>query len=811
MTDATTVPDVGPGVPTVPDVGPGVPTVPDVGPGVPTVTHWGSYLVRAEHGRVVALDPHPGDPDPSPIGGNVASALTSPARLTRPLVRGGWLEHGPGPAGVDGRPRRGDDRYVPVDWDTAASLVAGEIRRVRERHGNRAVFGGSYGWGSAGRFHHPQSQIHRFLNLAGGYTRSVDTYSSAAVTVLLRRVAGGWQTAMDSTPIFDEIAEHGSLVVAVGGMALRNSQVNDGGLGIHSSPGAQRRLRAAGVDVVSVSPLRTDAADFLDATWLPARPGTDVAVLLGLSHTIVEAGLHDRDFLERCCVGADRFLAYLRGETDGVVRSAEWAAGISGLDAGVLRSLAHRIATERTVISASLSVQRADHGEQAPWAALALAAVSGSMGRPGGGFGCGLGALHRNGMRLSRVPVAALPQGVDPVSDFIPVARIADLLLRPGAEFDYDGGRYTYPDIRLVYWVGGNPFHHHQDLNRLADAWQRPDTVVVHEHVANALARHADIVLPAAAFTERTDFAAGREDPYLSVMTAAAPPPGDARTDYDILAAIAGPLGIRDRFTEGRSADEWVQELYRRTVDRAGRLGVTLPDWPELVRRGGVPLPDLDRPEPPYAALRRDPEAHPIATPSGRLELFSETIDGMGYDDCPGHPTWLEPAEWLGGALAHRFPLALVSGQPERRLHSQFDNGAHSRAGKVAGREPVTVHPVDAAARGIADGDVVRLWNARGECLAGAVVSADIRPGVVRLSTGAWYDPVRPGGLDVHGNPNVLTRDHGTSRLAQGPSAHTCLVELERWDGPLPPVTAFDGMPLVEPRAGDAAPHGAGD
>lgn len=762
---------------------------------VPTTTHWGTYLARTNGAELLSLDPHPDDPAPTRIGESVVDASRSAGRLTVPLIRRGWLANGPGPAGREGHRRRGDDDYVAVDWDTAAALVAGEIERVRSRHGNNAIYGGSYGWGSAGRFHHPQSQVHRFLNLTGGYTRSVDTYSSAAITVILRRVAGGWQTAMDSTPTFDEIAEHGSLVVAFGGLALRNTQVNDGGLGAHLSPGAQRQARLAGVDFVSVSPLRTDAAEFLDATWLPARPGTDVAVMLGLAHEIVTTGRHDRDFLERCTTGWGLFEDYLIGRSDGVAKTVEWAAQISGLDAETLRVLARRIATERTVISTSYSVQRADHGEQAPWMALTLAALSGSMGKPGGGFGCGLGALHRNGMRLNRVPAASFPQGVNGVADFIPVARITDLLTKPGEEFDYDGGRYTYPDIRLVYWVGGNPFHHHQDLNQLAAAWQRPDTVIVHEHFANALARHADIVLPAATFAERSDFAAGREDPFLMAMVEAAPPPGDALTDYEIFARISDQLGMREKFTENRTADQWVDELYERTRKRAATLDVQLPRWSELTELGRIPLPELDRPESPYAALRADPSAHPLGTPSGRLEIYSDTIAGFGYADCPPHPTWLEPSEWLGSTLAQRFPLALVSGQPERRLHSQFDNGAYSRAGKIQGREPVLINPEDAAARGIVNGALVRLFNNRGACLAGAVLSSDITPGVVRLSTGAWYDPLMPGGLDVHGNPNVLTADHGTSALAQGPSAHTALVQVEVWSGPAPEITVFGPMP----------------
>ena len=135
------------------------------------------------------------------------------------------------------------------------------------------------------------------------------------------------------------------------------------------------------------------------------------------------------------------------------------------------------------------------------------------------------------------------------------------------------------------------------------------------------------------------------------------------------------------------------------------------------------------------------------------------------------------------------------------KLHSQLDHGGHSRAAKVAGREPITLHPDDARDRGIAAGDVVRVFNGRGACLAGAVIDDKVRRSVVQLSTGAWFDPAvggEPGSLCKHGNPNVLTPDKGTSRLAQGPIAHSCLVEVERYEGAPPEVTAFEPPRIID-------------
>ena len=194
--------------------------------------------------------------------------------------------------------------------------------------------------------------------------------------------------------------------------------------------------------------------------------------------------------------------------------------------------------------------------------------------------------------------------------------------------------------------------------------------------------------------------------------------------------------------------------------------------------------------------FRADPIAYPLATPSGKIEIYSRTVADFGYDDCPGHPVWQEPYEWLGNV--DRYPLHLISNQPKDKLHSQLDHGAVSKAKKVAGREPLHIHPDDAALRGLKDGDLVRLFNERGACLGGVVIDEVLRPGVVQMSTGAWYDPDKTG-LCKHGNPNVLTRDKGTSKLGQGPSAHSCLVEIELYTEAPPKVTAHEPPSILRP------------
>ena len=765
-----------------------MPTAPAGSP-IPHSSHWGAFSVL-RHNHDVRIVPHPGDPDPSPLLGNLPAALTDRARIARPMVRKGWLERGPGPDS-----KRGREAFVPLPWAEALDLASAELRRVYADHGANAVFGGSYGWSSAGRFHHAQSQVHRFLNTLGGYVRSVNTYSSAAAAVVLPHVIGSQEETGRENVSFEELATQTEAVLAFGGLPMKNTGVSSGGTGQHLARDCLLAAHRRGTRFHLISPLRDDVAAELDAVWHPIRPGTDVALMLGIAHTLMAEGRHDRGFLERFCVGYAQFEAYLSGRSDGTPKDADWAAEISGVPAEAIRGIARQVAGRRTLITCAQSLQRAEHGEQPVWMGVVLAAMLGQIGLPGGGFSYAMGSLANIGKPALAVPLPTLPQGVNKVADLIPVARIADLLLNPGRQYDFDGRRLTYPDIRLVYWAGGNPFHHHQDLNRLRDAFARPDTVIVHDSVWTASARQADIVFPATVSLERSDIGGAPHDRLLVAMHPAAEPFAAARDDYGIFADLADRLGVADIFTEGRSAEGWLRHLYEPTRAALLKRGVEAPDFDTFWEAGELILPTLPWDGGIVRAFRHDPDRRRLRTPTGRIEIASATIAGFGYDDCPGHPTWMPPREGAGSALMRDFPLHLVANQPASRLHSQLDFGATSVASKVQGREPVRLHPSDAAARGIADGDVVRLFNHRGACLAGAVLSDAVRPGVVQLATGAWYDPLDPEAdnpLCVHGNPNVLTRDAGTSRLAQACTGQLTIVQIERYDGPLPPVRAFD-------------------
>ena len=219
-----------------------------------TSTHWGVYEVEVEAGRVTALKPFAHDPDPSPIGNSMPAALTSPARILRPAIRRGWLEGGPGTR----TEARGAEPFVEVPWGEALDLVAAELQRVRSQHGNEAIFAGSYGWGSAGRFHHAQSQVHRFMNSIGGYVRHVTSYSLGAGRTLLPHVLRGIDELRSRHTAWASLEKHCQLFVAFGGVPAKNMQVNSGGVSQHDARPGLRSLARAGVAFVR----RTDASPF---------------------------------------------------------------------------------------------------------------------------------------------------------------------------------------------------------------------------------------------------------------------------------------------------------------------------------------------------------------------------------------------------------------------------------------------------------------------------------------------------------------------------------------------------------------------
>ena len=320
-----------------------------------TSSHWGVYEFVVKNGRLSALNPFRHDPDPSPIGPSIIDLLEDRTRITKPVARESWLDGGPGTA----THKRGSERFVTLSWDEAEKLVANELKRVIKTKGNQAIYAGSYGWSSAGRFHHAQSQIHRFLNSIGGYTSSKNTYSLAAGEVIIPHVLGdnliellAHQTSWQS------VCKNTELMLAFGGLPAFNSQISNGGTGAHIQRLGVIEAAAAGAKFVNLSPRRSDVKSDIDEDWYNLRPNTDVAVMLAMAYQLLIENSHNTYFLDKYTVGFDIFQAYLLGRKDGVPKTPAWAAEISGMAEADIISLTREMTNKRTMLTVSWSLTR---------------------------------------------------------------------------------------------------------------------------------------------------------------------------------------------------------------------------------------------------------------------------------------------------------------------------------------------------------------------------------------------------------------------------------------------------------------------
>ena len=329
-------------------------------------------------------------------------------------------------------------------------------------------------------------------------------------------------------------------------------------------------------------------------------------------------------------------------------------------------------------------------------------------------------------------------------------------------------------------------------------AYLELETVLSVDYNWTATCRFADIVLPACTPYERNDLDAygSYSNRGIIAMHKLVDPLYHSRSDFEIWRDFARRMNRDIEYSRNMDEMQWVRFLYDECRAENMRKDIPMPPFEEFWETGYVLFP-----EGPnwvrHAAFREDPEVNALGTPSGYIEIFSRRIASYGYEDCPGHPIWMEKIERShGGPGSDKYPLWLQSVHPDTRLHSQTNESETRRAVyTVQGREPIYMGPEDAMARGLKSGDLVRVFNDRGQLLAGLVVSPNFPKGIVRIQEGAWYGPTGPeiGALDTYGDPNTLTLDIGTSQLAQGPSANTCLVEVEFFRGEAPPVTSFGG------------------
>lgn len=777
-----------------------------------TAARWGILKASVKNGKIVKSAPWKITSKIPNTLQNTMADLVYNTRVKAPMVRKSYLADPDNP-----KPElRGLDEWVEVKYEDAIKLVARELKKTREQKGASSVFAGSYGWQSTGNVHVSRTLLHRFMNLSGGFTGVTGDYSTGAAQVIMPHVTGSNQVYEQQTS-WPVVLENSKVVVFWGLNPISTLRV------AWTSSDEQgfkyfEQLKNSDKEIIIIDPIKTVSGKYFEgkARWITPRPNTDVAMMLGMAQHLYSQGKYDKEFLQNYTVGFEKFVPYLTGQSDGVAKTPEWASEICGISADVIKELAIKFYENRTMIMAGWGIQRAHHGEQAHWMIVTLCAMLGQIGLAGGGFGfsyhyanggaptCAGGVI--GGMNAASVGVVKdgkflglaqdQKQGGEATQAWLvntakvafPLARIADALLNPGKTIDANGEKITYPKIDFIYWVGGNPIVHHQDTNTNIKAWRKPRTIVVNEIYWTPTAKMADIVFPTTTEYERNDITMSGDysNMHIIPMKQVVAKQHGAKDDYQIFTDLCKAYadGLAEVYTDGGKTEmDWIKEFYEgaaSAVNANTALGMQMPSFEQWWEKN-EPTEFYETPENAayvtFEDFRNDPVLEALGTPSGLIEIYSDTIAAMNYKDCGAHPMWFEPVEWLG-MKEKPAKFHLLSLHPLDRLHSQQSNTSNRKRYAVADREPVLINTEDAKELGIKQGDLVRVYNARGEILAGANVSGDIMRGVVQIFEGAWYDP-NAEGLCKNGNPNVLTIDLPTSELANGNISHTALVDIE--------------------------------
>jgi anaerobic dimethyl sulfoxide reductase subunit A len=677
----------------------------------------------------ITTDPRKWTPEVPPLhacvrGFGQAERVHHPDRLQHPLRRVG---------------PRGSGQFERIGWDEALDEVARQMRRIRDTYGPAAILDCSR-TGSLAMLHNVRATAQRLLHMFGGCTELWSNISAEAEVFSVRMTYGA-QADYKSAGREPNDFVNSRLIVMWGWSP------GDGTFGT----GTLQYLKLArkhGTRIVCVDPRRTRSSHELADEHVFIRPGTDTAALLAMAYVIVTEGLHDAAFLDRHVLGFDEahlpagapanasYRSYLLGLSDGVRKTPEWAAAITGVPAETLRRLAMEYATSKpAALQCGYAPGRTIHGEQFHRAAYALCAITGSVGTPGGNSGVSNGATGRGGIK-------SLPIGANPANARVATPLMADLLARGKA-----GG---YPaDIKMIYSVGGDLFNQAPNVAKTLAAAEKLEFMVVHDHFITPTARYADIVLPATTFWERNDVhtpwaGAGH---YVIFMQQALAPMYECRNDFDICADLARRLGLEDY--SDKSEEQWLRELTKDTID----------DFDAFRAQGLARLPAPDDAM-AFAREIRDPARHPFTTPSGKIEIYSMAIaanpDPYGLGAIPAIPTWIPDPE------EGSHPLRLCTPKSRARTHSIHDNQPIlARADK----DDVWIHPADAAVRGITNGQRVRVFNQRGATVLPARVTDRIAPGCVSIKEGAWFTPDAHG-HDTKGCANVLTGDRASPAAA---------------------------------------------
>ena len=727
--------------------------------------------MQVQDGTIVRVDTDQHDMPWAPAqraclrGRSMRQHVYNPDRLKKPMKRVG---------------KRGEGKFVEISWDEAFTIIADNLKRIIAKYGNHAVH---YQY-SSGIISTPLytawkgGPVLRLLNLMGGYVDFYGSYSSACFGFAMPYTYG--QSSNNSV---DDLVNSRLVVL----WADNSAETRHGGGGNYAH---YLRAKKAGAKFIVIDPRLSDTARALADEWIPIKPTTDNALIDALAYVMIRENLHDQAFLDKYCVGFDEehlpkdapakssYKSYLLGHTDGVMKTPEWAEPITGVPAETIVRLAREIAlTKPTAMLQGLGWQRHAYGEQPVRALPVLMAMTGNIGKKGGGTGSSPGG---KGGAAS----LSLPTGTNPCKAQISFYHWPEAIVNGTKLTPKDGLRGVErleSNFKFIWNYAGNAMiNQHSDINgtkKILEDESMCEFILVHDLFMTPTAKFADLLLPDRTNAERQDLgrnatAAGDQLYYSHQVIK---PLYDTMDAWEICRNVAKKLGIEDKFTEGKMIEQWQQQL----VEAARKTNPAFPTLDELKKTPIVKSKETP-PTIAFAAFIADPVKSPLRTPSGKIEIYSASLGALAKargleKELPAIARYVPAWEGPQDPLTAKYPLQCIGHHTKRRAHSTHDNNPWLEEVEP---QRLWINEIDAMERGIKDGDTVRVYNDRGEIHVRCRVIKSIMPGVVDLPQGAWWAPNEKG-IDTRGSINVITKYHPTPG-AKGNPQHTNLVQVAK-------------------------------
>ena len=675
---------------------------------------------------------------------------------------------------------RGEGKFSRISWEEALDILTSEYIRIRDTYGPGSRYVND-GCGISAVMRGDRI-MRRLLALDGGYLGSYNSYSSACI-----------RNATDITYGTSETGTHpsdwlNSQLIILWGHNPAETRFDS------SSMFYLKKAKAAGIPVIVIDPRKNDTVLALDTQWIPIRPATDSALADAMAYVIIKEGLQDQGFLDTCCLGFDaahmpegvdpslNCLSYLMGENDGIPKTPEWGETITGIPADTIRELAIRYATTKpAAIIQGYGAQRNAYGEQSARGVILLTCLTGNVGISGGSAaGSGDCSTHK----LPKFPVPDNPYNRE-----LPVFLWTDAIDHGKEMNEYDGirtcdqGIFDDPkdisldsNIKMIFNLASNTLiNQHGDINRTAKLLKdtsKCEFIVCSDLFMTASAKFADLLLPGISmFEEENITKPWKFTDFLGFNNKVIEPLYECKTEYEWIRELAKGIGLEEEFTEGRDYSQWMSYIYEdlRTSEPE------LPEYDEFREKGIYKFEEGHYPI-SFEKEVKDPKHYPFPTPSGKIELLSTKLWKTPMKDfMPPIPRYVAPPEGPQDPLTKRFPLQLSGWHSKCRTHTVHDNNLNLRK---LDPQKLWIHPEDAAARSINDGDMVLVYNDRGQVKIPAKITDRVAKGVTTLSQGTWYTPDE-NGVDTRGSINVLTSQRPTP-FARGNGQHTNLVEVQK-------------------------------